>query len=147
MTQTLKAVAPIVARWRRAGSLRSNSPVLTPAQADAVMFHFLRLRQACCHPQVAGGSIVSRAAEKQALPMPMILQRMEQAAVIDVEAAFREVVACVNGRAGIALLKGQVDDATAKYVFLLREVATHKGLFRMDALVSGRCAHCWSPCV
>ena len=69
------------------------------------------------------------------MSMSQVLTQMQQKATQECEGAQREVVACLNGLAGFALLQGKVDEAKARYcqVLNIAKLNGSKGV-RVDPL-------------
>ena len=70
----------------------------------------LKLRQACCHPQVGGAGV--RSVQKKVLTMEEILAQLLERARLECEDAMRGVVSSECGLAGVSILQ-QEDKAVA----------------------------------
>jgi E3 ubiquitin-protein ligase SHPRH len=96
-----------------------------------VLQQVLKLRQACCHPQVGGAGVQS--IHKSVLTMDEILKQLRQRAKVESEEGQRLLVAAENGLAGLALLQNNPVVAMEHYRNVL--LLAHKGDYiRVDAL-------------
>ena len=117
-TQHRECLGKLATMVRRA---RGQSTILYELRD---MPHLLRLRQACCHPQVGEHGIGRKTAAQQlgggGEPMSMddILDVLIARARVEAEDALRDVVGCLNGLAGLLLLSaepGARADAIGRY--------------------------------
>ncbi|KAL3154030.1 hypothetical protein ABBQ32_013581 [Trebouxia sp. C0010 RCD-2024] len=77
---------------------------LTAAEEKKLLFPLLRLRQACCHPQVGAGGIKSLGATKSPMSMGDILDVLVSKAKLEAEDAQRVLLGALNGLAALMLL-------------------------------------------
>ncbi|XP_005088907.1 E3 ubiquitin-protein ligase SHPRH [Aplysia californica] len=91
-----------------------------------------RLRQACCHPQIVRGEFLPL--NRKMMTMEKVLEHMTKKVKTECEEAHRQIVASLNGLAGLAILRGKLLDAVDKYREVLRSVEEHKERFRTDDL-------------
>ncbi|KAH9494650.1 hypothetical protein Btru_020414 [Bulinus truncatus] len=91
-----------------------------------------RLRQACCHPQIVRGEFLPL--NKTMMTMEELLEHMTKKVKTECEEAHRQIVASLNGMAGLAIIQGKLDKAVDKYRDVLRSVEEHKDQFRTDDL-------------
>ncbi|XP_059166232.1 E3 ubiquitin-protein ligase SHPRH-like [Physella acuta] len=91
-----------------------------------------RLRQACCHPQIVRGEFLPL--NKTMMTMEELLEHMTKKVKTECEEAHRQIVASLNGKAGLLILRGKLAEAVEKYRDVLRSVEEHKDQFRTDDL-------------
>ncbi|KAK9844148.1 hypothetical protein WJX81_006007 [Elliptochloris bilobata] len=107
---------------------------LTPREEKQLLLPLLRLRQACCHPQVGAGGLKALAAAKAPMTMDEILEVLTGRARVEAEDAQRVLLAALNGLAGLMLLEGDPKLAVATYRQALAEGEANKALVRVDPL-------------
>jgi len=111
-----RALALASAESGRAGSGASggaDDPVLdrllTHSEQKKLLLPLLRLRQACCHPQVGAGGLRGGGGGDGALSAPMsmgeILEVLTSKARTEAEEAQRAVIHALNGLAGLMLIE------------------------------------------
>ncbi|ETW08388.1 hypothetical protein, variant 1 [Aphanomyces invadans] len=83
---------------------------ITPAMINSLM----RLRQACCHPQV-GSNGLKALDGNQPMKMDEVLAEMLQKAQRECEEAQRILLAVLNGLAALNVLEGAIDVAVGQY--------------------------------
>ncbi|CAA0813112.1 Unknown protein [Striga hermonthica] len=81
----------------------SFDPYFTIVDAAKLFNSLLKLRQACCHPQV--GSSGLRTLQKSPMTMEEILSVLIGKTKVEGEDGLRKVVVALNGLAGIAIIK------------------------------------------
>ncbi|KFM22757.1 E3 ubiquitin-protein ligase SHPRH [Auxenochlorella protothecoides] len=89
--------------------------LLTAREEKRVLLPLLRLRQACCHPQVGTGGMRSLALHRVPMSMHDVLDVMISKQRIEAEDAQRLLLAALNGLAGLQLLAGRPEEAAATY--------------------------------
>ena len=110
---------------------RKKQTTLDDRASVRVLQQVLKLRQACCHPQVGGTGVQS--IHKSVLTMDEILKQLRQRAKVESEEGQRLLVAAENGLAGLALLQNNPVVAMEHYRNVL--LLAHKGDYiRVDAL-------------
>ncbi|KAG1676131.1 hypothetical protein FOA52_004971 [Chlamydomonas sp. UWO 241] len=116
-----------------AAAAAADRPLTQPEQKK-VLLPLLRLRQACCHPQVGAGGI--RALAPQAAPMTMdeVLDVQLAKAKTEAEESQRMVVSAYNGLAGLMLLEGETARAIATYREAVKVIEANKVDVRTDKL-------------
>ena len=87
---------------------------LEPREASKIFHKLLRLRQACCHPQVGSQGIRSLNQNKP-LSMGEILDMLIVKAKLDAEDTLRVVIFSLNGLGSIFQLEGSKADAVKAY--------------------------------
>ncbi|KAL0019181.1 hypothetical protein WJX77_000293 [Trebouxia sp. C0004] len=110
---------------------------LTAAEEKKLLFPLLRLRQACCHPQVGAGGIKSLAAAKAPMSMAEILDVLVSKAKLEAEDAQRVLLGALNGLAALMLLEegaAQTAMAIKTYREALALGEQNKEVIRSDKL-------------
>ncbi|KAH3735745.1 E3 ubiquitin-protein ligase SHPRH-like [Dreissena polymorpha] len=119
----------ILSRW-------SDSSVRLSSLERSTVFQMLnplvRLRQACCHPQVVRGEFVPL--KKDMMSMEDLLDSLIKKAKLEAEEAHRQLVAAINGQAGLHIIQEQYSEAVDKYREVLMSVEEHKGRLKTDSL-------------
>ncbi|KAJ0466042.1 putative DNA helicase transcription factor C2H2 family [Helianthus annuus] len=124
----------------------SCDAVLTHVEAAKLLNSLLKLRQACCHPQV--GSSGLRSLQQTPMTMEEILmvriigaKRAGQLVLVgktkvEGEEALRKLVVALNGLAGIAIIKQDFPQAISLYKEALELAEEHSEDFRVDPLLN-----------
>lgn len=107
---------------------------LTRREEKALLNPLLRLRQACCHPQVGSGGIRALAPTRAPMTMSEILDLLLTKAKVEAEDAQRALLASLNGLAGLLLLQDLRVEAVATYREALQVIGAHRDLVRSDKL-------------
>ncbi|CAK0735069.1 hypothetical protein CVIRNUC_000523 [Coccomyxa viridis] len=107
---------------------------LTKVEEKKILAPLLRLRQACCHPQVGVGAIKSLAAQRAPMSMSSILEVLVEKARVEAEEAQRILLAALNGLAGLMILDSDRPQAVALYRKVLSTAESNKELIRIDPL-------------
>ncbi|XP_042375333.1 E3 ubiquitin-protein ligase SHPRH-like [Zingiber officinale] len=94
----------------------------------------LKLRQACCHPQVGSSGLCSL--QQNPLTMEEILDVLIGKAKIEGEEALRKVVSALNGLAGLAVIEEDVKRAVSLYKEALALADENSLDFRLDPLLN-----------
>ncbi|KAG0481686.1 hypothetical protein HPP92_012544 [Vanilla planifolia] len=94
----------------------------------------LKLRQACCHPQVGSSGLCSL--QHSPLTMEEILEILIGKAKIEGEEALRGVVVALNGLAGLAVIEQDNERAVSLYKEALTMADEHNDDLRLDPLLS-----------
>ncbi|KAK8918861.1 hypothetical protein KSP39_PZI021648 [Platanthera zijinensis] len=94
----------------------------------------LKLRQACCHPQV--GSSGLRSLQNSPLTMEEILEVLIGKSKIEGEEALRRVAVALNGLAGLALIEEDNEKAVSLYKEALTVADENSDDYRLDPLLS-----------
>ncbi|XP_042957344.1 E3 ubiquitin-protein ligase SHPRH isoform X1 [Carya illinoinensis] len=111
-----------------------SDPFVTHAEAGKLLNTLLKLRQACCHPQV--GSSGLRSLQQSPMTMEEILQVLIGKTRIEGEEALRRIVVALNGLAGIAIIENKLCQAVSLYKEALALVEEHSEDFRLDPLLN-----------
>jgi E3 ubiquitin-protein ligase SHPRH len=98
---------------------------LKPREAGKIFVKLLRLRQACCHPQVGSQGIRSLSQTSKPLTMDEILDMLIVKAKTDAEDILRIVIFCLNGLASVFQLENNKQDAVKAYREALQYSSTH----------------------
>lgn len=106
---------------------------ITPLEAAKLFNSLLKLRQACCHPQV--GSSGLRSLQQSPMTMEEILLALIGKTKIEGEEALRKVVSAINGLAGISILKQDFQQAVSLYKEALALAEENSEDFRLDPLL------------
>ncbi|XP_037475762.1 E3 ubiquitin-protein ligase SHPRH-like isoform X1 [Triticum dicoccoides] len=94
----------------------------------------LKLRQACCHPQVGSSGLCSL--QRTPLSMDEILQVLIGKAKVEGEEELRKVVVSLNGLAGIAIIEQKNQEAISLYKEALDLARQNFDDFRVDPLLN-----------
>ncbi|XP_024025293.1 E3 ubiquitin-protein ligase SHPRH isoform X2 [Morus notabilis] len=112
----------------------SSDPFITHAEAGKLLNTLLKLRQACCHPQV--GSSGLRSLQQSPMTMEEILMVLISKTKIEGEEALRRLVLALNGLAGIAIIEENSTEAISLYKEALALAEEHSDDFRLDPLLN-----------
>ncbi|KAL4857890.1 E3 ubiquitin-protein ligase [Chlorella vulgaris] len=129
--------SPSAATAAAAAQFRDRA--LTRREETSLMHPLLRLRQACCHPQV-GGRLFLKAAggggpqTKAPMTMGEVLEVMLTKSRVEAEDAQRLLLASLNGLAGLLALQELPADAVRLYREALATMEQNKPLIRADKL-------------
>ncbi|XP_066993133.2 E3 ubiquitin-protein ligase SHPRH [Anabrus simplex] len=91
----------------------------------------LRLRQACTHHQVVRGFHIS---QKATMTMDELLESLIKKTKLESEEALRQIIAALNGLAGINIIRELWPQAAELYRDVLRLSEEYKGSLKIDAL-------------
>ncbi|KAL8154369.1 hypothetical protein V2J09_012129 [Rumex salicifolius] len=108
--------------------------VITHFEASKLLNSLLKLRQACCHPQV--GSSGLRSIQQSPMSMDEILTVLVSKTKVEGEDAIRKVVSSLNGLAGIAIIRSELSHAVQLYKEALALAEEHAEEFRLDPLLN-----------
>ncbi|XP_057541140.1 uncharacterized protein LOC130818900 isoform X2 [Amaranthus tricolor] len=114
--------------------LSVSDPSITHLEAEKLLNSLLKLRQACCHPQVGGSGL--RSLQSSPMTMDEILSVLISKTKIEGEEALRKVVSSLNGLAGIEIIRGELFNAITLYKEALALSEEHSEDFRLDPLLS-----------
>ncbi|XP_057980815.1 uncharacterized protein LOC131166357 isoform X2 [Malania oleifera] len=112
----------------------SSDLFITQTEAAKLLNSLLKLRQACCHPQV--GSSGLRSLQQSPMTMEEILQVLVGKTKIEGEEALRRLVVALNGLAGIAIINQNFSQAVSLYEDALTFAEEHSEDFRLDPLLN-----------
>ncbi|XP_050209506.1 uncharacterized protein LOC126660195 isoform X2 [Mercurialis annua] len=112
----------------------SYDPFITHAEAAKLLNSLLKLRQACCHPQV--GSSGLRSMQQSPMTMEEILMVLIGKTKIEGEEALRKLVVALNAIAGIAMIENNFSQAVSLYREALSLTEEHSEDFRLDPLLN-----------
>ena len=87
----------------------NGATVLTTRNASAFLMSQLRLRQACCHPQVGGRGV--RALRETTMTMEELLEELLAKALNEAEDQLRVATSANNGLAAVDAMSGQYEAA------------------------------------
>ncbi|GFY84449.1 RING-finger, DEAD-like helicase, PHD and SNF2 domain-containing protein [Actinidia rufa] len=119
------------------GSMSSDAasdPFITHVEAAKLLNSLLKLRQACCHPQV--GSSGLRSLQQSPMTMDEILSVLVGKIKVEGEDALRKAVVALNGLAGVAIIKQDFSQAASLYREALTLAEEHSEDFRLDPLLN-----------
>ncbi|KAJ8771167.1 hypothetical protein K2173_023492 [Erythroxylum novogranatense] len=108
--------------------------LITPNEAAKLLNSLLKLRQACCHPQV--GSSGLRSVQQSPMTMEEILMVLVGKTKVEGEEALRKLVVALNALAGISIIKQNFSEAVLLYQEALALTAEHAEDFRLDPLLN-----------
>ncbi|KAK9061003.1 hypothetical protein SSX86_018183 [Deinandra increscens subsp. villosa] len=111
-----------------------SDSVLTHVEAAKLLNSLLKLRQACCHPQV--GSSGLRSLQQTPMTMEEILMVLVGKTKVEGEEALRKLVVALNGLAGIAIIKQDFSQAISLYKEAMELAEEHSEDFRIDPLLN-----------
>ncbi|XP_043816929.1 uncharacterized protein LOC110625034 isoform X2 [Manihot esculenta] len=109
-------------------------PFITHAEAAKLLNSLLKLRQACCHPQV--GSSGLRSVQQSPMTMQEILMVLVGKTKIEGEEALRKSVVALNALAGIGIIEQNFSQAISLYREALALTEEHSEDFRLDPLLN-----------
>jgi E3 ubiquitin-protein ligase SHPRH len=121
------------------GHTSSDNPLVTHAEAAKLLNSLLKLRQACCHPQV--GSSGLRSLQQSPMTMEEILMVLVKKTQSEGEEALRVLIVALNGIAAIAMLKQEFSEAVSLYKEALSITEEHAEDFRLDPLLNIHILH------
>ncbi|XP_030540542.1 E3 ubiquitin-protein ligase SHPRH [Rhodamnia argentea] len=122
---------------REATGSASSAPsdcIITHVEAAKLLNSLLKLRQACCHPQV--GSSGLRSLQKSPMSMEEVLTVLIGKTKIEGEEALRRSVVALNGLAGIAIIEDNPSHAVSLYKEALDLAMEHSEDFSLDPLLN-----------
>nr|GLL21004.1 E3 ubiquitin-protein ligase SHPRH isoform X1 [Ipomoea trifida] len=108
--------------------------VITNMDAAKLFNSLLKLRQACCHPQV--GSSGLRSLQQSPMTMEEILSVLVGKTKVEGEEELRKVVVALNALAGIAIIEKNIPQAISLYKEALALTEEHSEDFRLDPLLN-----------
>ncbi|GJD08828.1 E3 ubiquitin-protein ligase SHPRH [Galdieria sulphuraria] len=119
------------------GKFQNGVSSLEDFSKDSVMgeklfFRLLRLRQACCHPQVGSDGI--RVLQKSTMTMQEVLEALVQRRTVEVSEAQRSYIASMNGLAALHILQENLIKAVDIYRNVLRFAKENEEHVTMDSL-------------
>ncbi|XP_038722963.1 E3 ubiquitin-protein ligase SHPRH isoform X2 [Tripterygium wilfordii] len=103
-------------------------------EAAKLLNSLLKLRQACCHPQV--GSSGLRSLQQAPMTMEEILMVLVGKTKIEGEEALRRSIVALNALAGIAMIEDKISEAVSLYEEALSLSEEHSEDFRLDPLLN-----------
>ncbi|KAJ7548808.1 hypothetical protein O6H91_07G028200 [Diphasiastrum complanatum] len=106
--------------------------LLSHAEAAKLMNPLLRLRQACCHPQVGSAGI--RSLQRRPMTMDEILGVLIENTRCEGEEAQRNMVGALNGLAALAIIESNFLQAVSVYREVLASTHQNEDKFRVDPL-------------
>ncbi|GKU91240.1 hypothetical protein SLEP1_g5140 [Rubroshorea leprosula] len=115
-------------------SISSFDHFITDMEAAKLLSSLLKLRQACCHPQV--GSFGLRSLQQAPMTMDEILKVLISKTKVEGEEALRKLVSSLNGLAGIALIQKDLPQAVSLYNEALDITQENSEDFRLDPLLN-----------
>ncbi|VVB02957.1 unnamed protein product [Arabis nemorensis] len=121
------------------GHSSSDNPLITHAETAKLLKSLLKLRQACCHPQV--GSSGLRSLQQTPMTMEEILMVLVKKTQSEGEEALRVLIVALNGIAAIAMLKQDFSEAVSLYKEALNITEEHAEDFRLDPLLNIHILH------
>ncbi|XP_059300867.1 uncharacterized protein LOC132053054 isoform X3 [Lycium ferocissimum] len=117
----------------------ASDVVITNIEAAKLFHSLLKLRQACCHPQV--GSSGLRSLQQSPMTMEEILSVLVSKTKVEGEEALRRLVVALNALAGIAIINQNYSQAVSLYQEALDVAEDHSEDFRLDPLLNIHITH------
>ncbi|KAF3613481.1 hypothetical protein FXO38_36222 [Capsicum annuum] len=117
----------------------ASDVVITNIEAAKLFNSLLKLRQACCHPQV--GSSGLRSLQQSPMTMEEILSVLVSKTKVEGEEALRRLVVAMNALAGIAIINQNYSQAVSLYQEALALAEDHSEDFRLDPLLNIHITH------
>eukprot|EP01135_Chromosphaera_perkinsii_P007734 Nk52_evm23s967 gene=Nk52_evmTU23s967 len=117
--------------WRQLRGKEDS--ILSYDSAKKLIRPLLKLRQACCHPQIGKGGQLSLH-HKGAITMVELLDELISNSKLECEEEQRVVVAALNGLAGLSFIENDLQSAADLYRNALALVASNEQHFRVDPL-------------
>lgn len=111
----------------------SSDLFITHVESAKLLNSLLKLRQACCHPQV--GSSGLRTLQQSPMTMDEILMVLVGKTKVEGEEALRKLVVSLNALAAIAIIKQEFSQAVLSYKEALAVAKEHSEDFRVDPLL------------
>ncbi|KAK3126035.1 hypothetical protein QOZ80_7BG0613020 [Eleusine coracana subsp. coracana] len=122
---------------RKESTSDSNTVLDVPLSNNDIaklLVPLLKLRQACCHPQVGSSGLCSL--QRNPLSMDEILQVLIGKAKNEGEEELRKIVVALNGLAGIAVIEERNQEAISLYKEALALAHENIDDFRVDPLLN-----------
>ncbi|XP_033741490.1 E3 ubiquitin-protein ligase SHPRH-like [Pecten maximus] len=116
-------------KWTDMSTKLSSLDRLTVSQ---LLSPLLKLRQACCHPQAVRGEFIPL--QKNTMTMEELLESLTKKAQLECEESHRQLVAAINGTAGLHIIREEYKEAVDTYREVLWSVEEHKDYLRTDKL-------------
>eukprot|EP00743_Colponemidia_sp_Colp-15_P012322 GILK01013989.1.p1 GENE.GILK01013989.1~~GILK01013989.1.p1 ORF type:complete len:1573 (-),score=378.23 GILK01013989.1:49-4446(-) len=125
-----EAVATVAMAWLR-GKKHKRQLVLDNKCASKLLHHLLRLRQACCHPQV--GSFGIRSLQKNStMSMDDLLGKFTTKAKLECEEGARVLLCAINGLSAVAQIEQDYESAAALYREALNLAEQYSDMIKVD---------------
>ncbi|KAJ4825655.1 hypothetical protein Tsubulata_038885 [Turnera subulata] len=117
----------------------SSDPLITHQEAAKLLNSLLKLRQACCHPQV--GSSGLRTLQQTPMTMQEILMVLVGKTKLEGEEALRKSVIALNALAGISIIEEKYLEAVSLYKEALTLTEEYSEDFDLDPLLNIHILH------
>ncbi|CAK8537765.1 unnamed protein product [Lathyrus sativus] len=111
-----------------------SNPLMTQTEAGKLLNALLKLRQACCHPQV--GSSGLRSMHQSPMTMEEVLMVLISKTKVEGEEALRRLVMALNALAAIITIQKDFSQAALLYNEALTLAEEHSEDFRLDPLLN-----------
>ncbi|KAF3554843.1 hypothetical protein F2Q69_00017781 [Brassica cretica] len=121
------------------GHSSSDNPLITHAETAKLLNSLLKLRQACCHPQVGNSGL--RSLQQTPMTMEEILMVLVKKTQSEGEEALRVLIVALNGIAAISMLKQEFSEAVSLYKEALNITEENAEDFRLDPLLNIHILH------
>ncbi|CAL0315584.1 unnamed protein product [Lupinus luteus] len=135
--EVIESLRSDILNRRVQGSVSVNGPsdpLITHTEAGKLLNALLKLRQACCHPQV--GSSGLRSLQQTPMTMEEILMVLISKTKVEGEEALRRLVVALNGLAAISTIQRDFSQAALLYNEALTSAKEHSEDFRVDPLLN-----------
>ncbi|KAM7494701.1 hypothetical protein LguiB_029310 [Lonicera macranthoides] len=119
---------------RKVAGSKSSDHLLTHFEAAKLLNSLLKLRQACCHPQVGRSGL--RSLQQSPMTMEDILLVLVGKTKVEGEEALRKLIVALNGLAAISIIKQDFPQAVSLYKEALAFAEEHSEDFRLDPLLN-----------
>jgi E3 ubiquitin-protein ligase SHPRH len=114
------------------GDMDKSLGSLDRREVHKMMNPLLRLRQACCHPQLVRGKIITMSLQKSSVTMEELLDRLILKTKAECVDCHRQIIFALNGLAGIHVLKEEIVKAIEKYREAMSSWETNSAVFKTD---------------
>ncbi|KAL6896865.1 hypothetical protein ACP4OV_007437 [Aristida adscensionis] len=121
-------------RETTSGSTALLNVYLSNNDISKLLVPLLKLRQACCHPQVGSSGLCSL--QRNPLSMDEILQVLIGKTRVEGEEELRKIIVSLNGLAGIAVIEQKSQEAISLYKEALALARENIDDFRVDPLLN-----------
>nr|VDD15822.1 unnamed protein product [Brassica oleracea] len=123
------------------GHSSSDNPLITHAETAKLLNSLLKLRQACCHPQVGNSGLRSLQQTPMTMEEILMVGVLVKKTQSEGEEALRVLIVALNGIAAISMLKQEFSEAVSLYKEALNITEENAEDFRLDPLLNIHILH------